>query len=307
MATRTRLDSLIERLRLVYEALNEFKPRDGSVGQWYALYTEYVGLAYGLVSSPVEFPDDSNLDRMFLQAEQSLPSSMMATRNMQGLALAEKCGQLDAFVEELIDYVRPLAPDAWVHNWSGQLREIRNRRFSLETLNEVRRVEANTKEAAGDTARSELSLAFDEWGDSERSSAWGWTITALLALAAACALGAWLLISTKGESMSIAAELARLAITLPIAAIAAYAVRVGGQHRRNSQWAHITAVQLKSVRAYTDDLPIEFGVEVRRTLANAVFSSPPLLGIEVRDSPVDDLAVIIDKLADLTRASNPRS
>lgn len=118
----------------------------------------------------------------------------------------------------------------------------------------------------------ELSKEFSALADSQASTARLWTIVAMTLLATT-AIAAYLLLQLPNEGTSFA-YFGRLAVTLPLAGAAVYAARISGHYRETAQWAHATAVQLSTIRAYSDSLSVESKNALRYELGVRAFGAP---------------------------------
>jgi hypothetical protein len=164
-------------------------------------------------------------------------------------------------------------------------------------------------QAAGATGETALASHFGRYSKQERGSADRLRAASVVVLIATAALAAILLSLTDTSDSSIGEELAKLSLTLPLAALAGYLAREASHHRSSAQWAAEVEVQLKTVDAYTTPLPDTLRDELRAGLGRRVFGSPgsadPTDRSELarRDAPADATA-LLDKIAALVGSSN---
>lgn len=127
--------------------------------------------------------------------------------------------------------------------------------------------------AAGDTATHELAAEYIAVVAAEdRAANWyRWGTIGLLVVSAVesayFALGF--------EDLETSQIVARLAIAVPLLALAAYLGRESAQHRQLARAYRSTAVQLKTVGAYADMLGDEGEQELLLLLGKAVYTGPP--------------------------------
>ncbi|MCM3485367.1 hypothetical protein [Kocuria rosea] len=156
------------------------------------------------------------------------------------------------------------------------------------------------QEVTAEAGASELSKDFEEYATKEAKSASFWTWGSILGLLFTAGAAYWLLLFDDG-AFSVA-DLGRLAVTLPLAAAAVYAARVGGHHRQSAQWAHSTAVQLKTIRAYSDSLSDDLKNSLRHEFGMRAFGSPTSNNeVAVPPAATTDAEALVQRLTDLVR------
>jgi len=133
-------------------------------------------------------------------------------------------------------------------------------------------VVSHIEEIAGDAASVEIAKYYNEHARAERNRYFFWTAMLLLTVASSVAL-VWLIISRIGNAPASAQEIGRLALVIPILALAAYAGRQAGYHRNAESTSRWISVQLKTVRAFTDSLTVETRQEIMSQLGTKLFGS----------------------------------
>ena len=175
-----------------------------------------------------------------------------------------------------------------------------------ETREEAKRVLSDTRRAAGATGESSLARHFGEYASRERRDAnllRGLCVLTLLSIAGVATL---LVSSKEASTLNTAHELAKLAITIPLAVLAAYLGREATRHRKVARRARELEIQLQTVDAFAHPLPESLRDRLRSELGRQVFASPPPAEIfDDRDSGpsvVTDAGELIEKIADLLKA-----
>lgn len=139
---------------------------------------------------------------------------------------------------------------------------------SLSSLREI-------QVASGSVAVGILGSEFDVYAKAQGKIAAIWTFAAIVGLLFTLAIGFGEL--RDRDEIDWRLVLARLALTLPVLAISTYCARLASQSRENSRHASWTALQLRTVRAYTDDLDVEDKASIRLTLGSRVYSRPDFI------------------------------
>ncbi|ONI84546.1 hypothetical protein ALI22I_28750 [Saccharothrix sp. ALI-22-I] len=134
----------------------------------------------------------------------------------------------------------------------------------------VKRVRADQRKAAGNAALKELGRYYADHGENEtkRADLLRVVVAGLLVLIA----GAGIVINLLGDAASVAAELLRLSVTIPIAVLAGYLARESSKHRLSAKWAHELAIEMRSLPDYADSLG-DTGEELRRAFGMRVFGT----------------------------------
>jgi hypothetical protein len=175
-----------------------------------------------------------------------------------------------------------------------------------QAVSEAEEAAEHVREVAGDVAEHELGSEYSKLAESERNSSWFWSGVVILSLLGSAGAAVYLLNSSA--HFNGLGELGRLALTLPVLGLAVFAARSAGYHRDNYKWAKFTAVQLKTIRAYTDDLGEEARHEIRRGLGLKVFAGQPEpradggeLGVSLPAQAVESATSLVKAVAEATR------
>jgi hypothetical protein len=184
------------------------------------------------------------------------------------------------------------------------------RRLTHETRgarDEAVRVLDVTRRAAGVTGETSLAVHFGNYAASERKTANLLRLGTVAVLLGVTVLAAVLLFR-KGANPTTTEDIAKLSLTIPLAALATYLGREASRHRRVSQWAGELEVQLLTVDAFTETLSGSLREQIRSDLGRRVFTTQ--VGVanegEVAPSTIADAAGLIEKVADLVKNSAAR-
>ncbi|WP_327033014.1 hypothetical protein [Micromonospora ureilytica] len=155
----------------------------------------------------------------------------------------------------------------------GSLQLLRQREDVRQVGAEVRQIADDAQEAAGQAATSGIATFYQERADTEHRRHLTWNA---LLLASTCA-GVWLswfvVFRTTGSSLTVH-ELARATVALPVFLLAAYSSRQANYHRNAESDARSIAVQLKTIRAYSDALDTSTRQDILRLLGTKIFGPP---------------------------------
>jgi len=139
-------------------------------------------------------------------------------------------------------------------------------------LGRARDAANRAEEAAGTAGVSALASHFDAYSARERRAA-GW----LRLIASGCIL---LVVAAAGTTVVMArghsfgwSEVARISVALPFAVLAGYYARLSAIREKGAVWAAGLAVQLKTIRAYVDNLPPDTGLSIMTAFAKRVFGA----------------------------------
>jgi len=138
---------------------------------------------------------------------------------------------------------------------------------------EVRQIAENAQEAAGQAATSGIAAFYQERADLERIRHLAWSALLLASTIAGVWIGWFVISRTAGSGLTVN-ELARATVALPVFLLAAYSSRQANYHRNAESDARNIAVQLKTVRAYSDALDTSARQEVLRLLGTKIFGHP---------------------------------
>lgn len=145
-----------------------------------------------------------------------------------------------------------------------------------------------------------LSNHFSTLASSQAVVANAWTLAAMALLAITAGVAFLMLEASNGE-MSLA-HFARLTVTLPLAGAGVYAARIAGHYRHTAQWAHSIAVQLKTIRAYSDSLSGDSKNALRYELGARAFGTPGSdLEIAVPPSAVEEPLHLLERATALLK------
>jgi hypothetical protein len=175
-----------------------------------------------------------------------------------------------------------------------------------ETRDEAKRVLSDTRRAAGVTGESSLAQHFGEYARAEGWQANVLRIACVLTLLSIVAVAVVLLGDKHASELNTPHELARLAITVPLAVLAAYLGREATRHRRVARRAREMEIQLQTVDAFTHPLPDELRDKLRTELGQQVFAPPPVDHEDEKatgPSVVTDASTLIESVADLLKAA----
>ncbi|GIH21491.1 hypothetical protein [Rugosimonospora africana] len=158
---------------------------------------------------------------------------------------------------------------------------------------------AHVEEAAGTVAAGEVAAHYLMEAKTERNRYTLWVAILFVCSGAAVALS-WFIVSRSSAAPGTAQEAARLALVVPVLGLAAYAARESAHHRGNETAARTAAVQLRTIRAFTDSMDAESRKDVMRALGLRLFASLPDVGKKV-DEPsygvTGELVQIVKSLA----------
>jgi hypothetical protein len=161
----------------------------------------------------------------------------------------------------------------------ADLRESRD--DAISAAHEAAESAFNAQELVGGAATSALGAEFFSYATAESKLSFRWSAVTVGALVIAAAIP--ILVAHNVRLTSVSEEISRLAVAIPVAAIALYASRVAGHHRMTSRWAHTRAVQLYTIRAYSEILDVTGMQALRLEFGRTVFSPPT-------SSPPDEVA-----------------
>jgi hypothetical protein len=269
-----------------------------------SLLARYLRLLSEMLKDPPQLTiaDEDFLLSQIKSALAALPPTSLATDQMTAAEARALLQRMDDLGRAIHRTYRDGLGRTMSEAQLAALNDLRNNFVSYTSAQDVVNAAASLQEAAGEVAESELAEEFSKLSETEARLAALWTTGAIVALAGAAIIASVLLATSEG--LSLGEELARLSVTLPVAAIAAYAARIAAQHRKNGHWARITAVQLKSVRAYGEDLSESLRHEVRKQLAETAFGKPPIFdGRSLEASPVEDVNAVLDRALAVIRSS----
>lgn len=146
-------------------------------------------------------------------------------------------------------------------------------------------VVSHVEELAGKQATQALEKHFTDFASSQGASMWILRGLGTGLLAVAFLVARAIVFSTE-EPLSWDAEVARLALTVPILFLAYYCLREAAHHRDESQQAKGHAVRLQTIRQFTDELPDAEKTQLRVELGRRVFggSHAAVIGDDSKDA-----------------------
>jgi hypothetical protein len=180
-----------------------------------------------------------------------------------------------------------------------------------ESRDEAERVLSDTRRAAGATGETSLAQHFGAYATKELWNANVLRALCVLALLAIAGGAALLLAGKQATELTTTREIAKLAITIPIAVLAAYLGREATRHRKIARRARELEIQLQTVDAFTHPLPESLRDQIRTELGKQVFTTAYVDQSDDKDagpSTVNDAGMLIEKIADLLKtvaASRP--
>lgn len=176
----------------------------------------------------------------------------------------------------------------------------------------------HAKEAAGESAAFGLATSYLEYAAEQRTAADVWRRVAACVLVSVAGLAAWVV--GQFHEPSVGEVIQKLAVSLPLVALAGYAVRESTRHRETANWARAVAVQLQTISAYTEPLPQETKVALKEALGEKVFLGYPPLGrkadatdgdlpkgakiLEIAAPQLEQVADLLGKATDLMKSIN---
>jgi hypothetical protein len=191
---------------------------------------------------------------------------------------------------------------------SGFEERFETRRLAEEVQDvhdEVVRVLSDTQDAAGKAGSTSLGAHFGNYATKEQNTAdrLRWSAVGVLLLITGIAAT---LLASEPKSLNDFGEIARLSLTLPLAALAAYLGKEASHHRATSRWARNLEVQLRTVNAYTEPLSPELRDMIRAELGRRVFSVGANEALHANGngpSAVAEAAGLLERVTGLMRSS----
>jgi hypothetical protein len=187
---------------------------------------------------------------------------------------------------------------------------------SAALLEQTRRARDNafeildaTRQAAGQVGSGSLATHFADYAQQESRTAnvlRGCAIATLLAIAA---VAAWLLFRNLQASNNLVAELARLAVVVPLALLAGYLSREATRHRQTANWANSLKIQLLTHEAYIAPLPNQERDIQRGEFARRIFigSADPSTVDTIPPTTVGEIRSLLDSINKLVRGEQKPS
>ena len=169
--------------------------------------------------------------------------------------------------------------------------------------NEAVQAQEGAQRAAGIVGSTSLGDHFAKYARRERRAADLLRNATIAILFVVTAIAAVVISGTSSESAT-GEELAKLSLTLPLAALAAYLGREASRHREAAQWASELEVQLLTLEAYTEPLSDALREQLRAELGRRVFTSQVHSVARSTNTPstASDGAALVRSLADVLNA-----
>ncbi|AVP71399.1 hypothetical protein [Prescottella equi] len=182
-----------------------------------------------------------------------------------------------AFTENAARY---LAPDyeQYFHVLNARLNSAEAEALRMKAeLNEQQSKKARKEQlqAAGNTGASQLAQHFDDLSRAEAQSEANYMKLFVGCLLAITGIGIWILATAHDSDWKTIAI--RAGLSLPIIAATTYVAKIAGRHREAKFWTRTSAVQLKTIGAYTSAIDDEkLRGSIYSTLGQSVFANPEL-------------------------------
>jgi hypothetical protein len=179
-----------------------------------------------------------------------------------------------------------------------------------ETRDEAERVLVDARRAAGASGESSLALHFGAFAKAELRMADQLRALCIATLLAIAFVATALFVYQEANDLTTTGEIAKLAVTIPIAVLAAYFGREATRHRKVARRARELEIQLQTVDAFTHPLPDSLRDQIRTELGKQVFAMPRIDaddGSEPGPSVVNEAGELIEKIAELLKAVSNRT
>lgn len=161
-----------------------------------------------------------------------------------------------------------------------------------ETIEEILGHKERVEEVTTAVTATALGGHYKEYADDERDEADQWRKWAVWLAGAVGAAGIfafiWLFVTDAEPSVEV--FLGRLALALPLGAVAAYAGREASKHRRNSKQARTVQLDLLALEPYLASLDETAADKIRTVVALRVFGRDPV----AHDSKDGDSPTAVD-------------
>ncbi|MDQ0376563.1 hypothetical protein [Amycolatopsis thermophila] len=172
---------------------------------------------------------------------------------------------------------------------------------------ETQRVLEISKQAAGITGSNQLAIHFAAYAHSEYRAANLLRLTTVILIVAIVVMAGIALSGPPSNASAFVPQIPHLALSIPVAALAAYLAREAGKHRRNAEWGKRFEIQLLTLEAYIAPLPDDSKQKMREQLGERVFAA----SLEQHDddpgspSVVGDVGRLFSSIADTLKAAKP--
>jgi hypothetical protein len=177
---------------------------------------------------------------------------------------------------------------------------------ATRVLEEVEKTAGNVKDAAGEVGTNKLASHFAVVAAQERVSARLWTGLAATSLAGVTGIAFKTLDVGASPSEDWKIQALHLSLTLPFAALAAYASRAASRHRQQSWWARSSAAQLHAITTYVEPLDDDSRSLLLVQVGQRVFAQPAV-NMSAQEPDAASLAASVDGLVSTMRDKKEQS
>ncbi|QNK82584.1 hypothetical protein [Nakamurella sp. PAMC28650] len=226
--------------------------------------------------------------------------------------------QLNAEINELLQTLRraKTTVEGRLGSWNIVLRtfNLANTVDEIAKSAEIAREGANEASAAAITAKIAANEAgldtifrnYREIADDELKSAKYFRIAAIALFVLSVAGACWIVYSALGKGNdSVATDLTRLTVTIPLLALALYLAHEANGHRTVARRAREFQVRLQTVGAYSEFLSDDERLAIRAEVGRSVLTGPAMLGVGT-ESEFANSQQIIEKFIDVASNAKPK-
>ncbi|WP_433504876.1 hypothetical protein ACQP04_35915 [Pseudonocardia halophobica] len=163
----------------------------------------------------------------------------------------------------------------------------------------------SARKAAGATAAGSLASHFADHATEQKASADRLRIGASALLIVISIFAGVVVFRAELTNRADITELAKVAITLPLAALAAYLGREASRHRRAADWSRQLEIQLRTLDAFIAPMSDQEQNRQRVELGRRVFGASDVKEAEKDNSPalISDAATLLSSVANMMRPS----
>lgn len=169
--------------------------------------------------------------------------------------------------------------------------ELRSQRLT-QLVGEATEVVSHVREAAGEAATHSLGEHYASFSAGQAKTADRLRILVALLLSAISVAAATFLLFNHGIK-SWPEQLTRLSITVPLLLLAYYLSRESSRHRNSSARAREVEIRMRTVRAYTAELPRKDRGEILALLGRVAFGGPLTLEKEPENAVGDEAVQVL--------------
>jgi len=173
-------------------------------------------------------------------------------------------------------------------------------REATHTAWRIRKLLSLARQATGDIGATSLGHEYHNYATREARTAtvlrrWAIAVTGVIAV-----LAFWF--NARLSEATIAVELLRLSVAIPLAALAGYLARESSKHRREANWARERAIALHTMPAYVAESNKDDGHALRQALGMRVFGAPADRPDSASDpATAEHLSAPVQKIAEEVR------